>query len=217
MPFAYVTDPDEIYRRSFAIIAGECDLARVPEDLRPVVVRMIHACGDTSLFADIAWSADAGSAGRAALNRGATIFTDVEMVGHGIHRPYLLPGAEIVTLIRHPDVAEAAKEAGITRAAAAVDVWGRHLAGAIVAIGNAPTALFRLLESIADGGPRPALIVGVPVGFVGAAESKDALIAHADGVPYITVRGRRGGSPLAVAAINALAIAAKAERERPAA
>ena len=156
--------------------------------------------------------ADAAAAGKAAINRGAAIFTDVEMVGHGIHRPYLLNGAEIITLIKHTDIAEAAKRLATTRAAASVDIWGDRLAGAIVAIGNAPTALFCLLEVMSEGGPRPALIVGMPVGFVGAAESKEALIAHSCGVPYITVRGRRGGSPLAVVALNALAIAAKAER-----
>ncbi len=213
MKFDYITDPDEIYRRSFAIIERESDLSQVPTDLKSTVIRMVHASGDTALARDIAFSADAAAAGKAAINAGATIFTDVEMVGHGLHRPYLLEGAEVVTLIKHPDIAAAAKRLATTRAAAAVDLWGDKLAGAIVAIGNAPTALFRLLEVMSEGGPKPALIVGMPVGFVGAAESKEALISHSCGVPYITVRGRRGGSPLAVAALNALAIAAKAERE----
>lgn len=213
MKFDYITDPDEIYRRSFAIIERESDLSQVPADLKSTVIRMVHASGDTSLARDIAFSADAATAGKVAIDAGAAIFTDVEMVGHGIHRPYLREGAEVITLIKHPDIAAAAKRLSTTRAAAAVDLWGDRLSGAIVAIGNAPTALFRLLEVMSEGGPRPALIVGMPVGFVGAAESKEALIAHSCGVPYITVRGRRGGSPLAVAALNALAIAAKAERE----
>lgn len=212
MKFDFITDPDEIYRRSFEIIEAEADLSQVPHDLKSTVIRMVHAAGDPSLARDVAFSADAAAAGKAAINAGATIFTDVEMVGHGIHRPHLVEGTEIVTLIRHPDIAEAAKRLATTRAAAAVDLWGDRLAGSIVAIGNAPTALFRLLEVMSEGGPKPALIVGMPVGFVGAAESKDALIAHSCGVPYITVRGRRGGSPLAVSALNALAIAAKAER-----
>jgi precorrin-8X/cobalt-precorrin-8 methylmutase len=212
MKFDYITDPDEIYRISFETIEAECDLSQVPEDLKSTVIRMVHASGDTGLSKYVGFSPDAAVAGKAALNRGARIFTDVKMVGHGISRPNLVEGTEIVTLVDHPDIAAAAKRQGTTRSAAAVDVWGDAIEGSIVAIGNAPTALFRLLEVMSEGGPKPALIIGMPVGFVGAAESKDALVDHSCGVPFITVRGRRGGSPLAASALNALAIAAKAER-----
>ena len=187
-------------------------MSQVPEDLKSMVIRMVHASGDTGLAQYVGFSPDAAVAGKAALNRGARIFTDVKMVGHGISRANLKEGTEIVTLVDHPDIAAAAKSQGTTRSAVAVDVWGEAIEGSIVAIGNAPTALFRLLEVISEGGPKPALILGMPVGFVGASESKEALIAHSCGVPFVTVSGRRGGSPLAAAALNALAIAAKAER-----
>jgi len=217
MKFDYITDPHAIYRQSFATIEAECNLSMVPDDLKSTVIRMVHASGDTGLSEFVGFSPDAAVAGIAALNKGVKIFTDVKMVGHGISRANLVEGTEITTLVDHPDIADAAKRIGTTRSAAAVDVWGDAIEGSIVAIGNAPTALFRLLEVMSEGGPKPALILGMPVGFVGAVESKEALVDHSCGVPFITVRGRRGGSPLAAAALNALAIEAKKQRGETAA
>jgi len=201
----YERDAARIYRESFAIIRAEADLSAVPPDLEPVAVRMIHACGLTDLPAHLAWSPGAGTAARRALAGGAAVLCDASMVAAGITRSRLPAGNQVVCTLRDPRVPGLAGSLGTTRSAAAVELWREHLAGAVVAIGNAPTALFRLLEMLAAGAPRPAAVIGVPVGFVGAAESKQALTEQAGGVPYLTVRGRRGGSALASAAVNALA------------
>lgn len=199
----YERDGAEIYRRSFAIIRAEADLTAVPADLEPVAVRMIHACGMTDLPADLAWSDGVGTIARAALAAGGPVLCDSAMVAAGITRARLPAGNQVICTLGDPRTRELADRLGTTRSAAAVDLWHDHLDGAVVAVGNAPTALFRLLENLAAGSPRPAAVIGVPVGFVGAAESKDAL---ADGpVPYLIVRGRRGGSAMASAAVNALA------------
>jgi precorrin-8X/cobalt-precorrin-8 methylmutase len=203
--YDYCADSDEIYRRSFAIIREEADLTGLPVDARAVAVRMIHASGDVALPTLLAFSDDLVTAARAALNGGAAVYADSEMVASGITRSRLPAGNEVRCQLRDPRVAELAAAWGTTRSAAAVSLWGDGLAGAVVAIGNAPTALFHLLEVVADGGPRPAAIVGMPVGFVGSAESKQALAANPWGIPYAIVRGRRGGSALAAAAVNALA------------
>lgn len=203
--YAYLRDPAAIYRRSFALIEAEADLSRFPADLRPLAMRVAHAAGDTAILADLAWSAGAVAAGRRALAEGAAILVDSAMVAAGIIVSRLPAPNEIVCTLHQAGVPDIARRLETTRSAAAVELWRPRLAGAVVAIGNAPTALFRLLEMLEAGAPRPAAIIGVPVGFVGAAESKQALIARADGVPYLTVRGRRGGSALAAAAVNALA------------
>jgi precorrin-8X/cobalt-precorrin-8 methylmutase len=203
--YAYRTDSEEIYRRSFAIIREEADLTGLPADTRDVAVRMIHASGDVTLAQLLAFSDDLVTAARAALNAGAAVYADSEMVASGITRSRLPAGNEVRCLLRDPQAAELARAWATTRAAAAVSLWGAGLDGGIVAIGNAPTALFHLLELIADGGPRPAAIVGMPVGFVGSAESKRALATNPWAIPYAIVHGRRGGSALAAAAVNALA------------
>lgn len=201
----YITDPDEIYRQSFATIRAEAELSRFDAATAQVVVRMIHACGMTDLASDIVASPDFASAGQAALQKGGAVICDVEMVRHGVIRRLLPADNAVICALSDPSVAERAKVLGTTRSAAQVDLWDNDLAGAVVVIGNAPTALFRLLERIDAGAPKPAAIIGAPVGFVGAAESKDALIADPRGVPFIAVKGRRGGSAIAAAALNALA------------
>jgi precorrin-8X/cobalt-precorrin-8 methylmutase len=203
--YVYQTDAAEIYRRSFGIIRAEADLSQLPGDAQALAVRMIHACGDTDLPGMLAVSADLVPKARAALDAAAAIFVDSEMLAAGITRSRLPADNSVRCLLRDPRTAELARGWGTTRAAAAVSLWGEDLDGAVVAIGNAPTALFHLLETIADGGPRPAAILGMPVGFVGSAESKEALAANPWGIPYAIVRGRRGGSALAAAALNALA------------
>ncbi len=203
--YQYIRDPEEIYRLSFATIRAEIDPGALPADIDAVAVRVVHACGDPRIVADLAFSAEAAARGRAALAAGAPILVDTEMVGAGIIRSRLPARNRVICTLAEAGVTEAARALGTTRSAAAVDRWRPHLGGAVVAIGNAPTALFRLLELLDEGAPAPALIVGMPVGFVGAAESKDALIAHLAGVPFIAVRGRRGGSAFAAAAVNALA------------
>jgi precorrin-8X/cobalt-precorrin-8 methylmutase len=200
----YVRDGAAIYDRSFATIRAEADLDAVPADLEKAVVRMIHACGMVDLVADVASSPGVGTAARTALQDGAPILCDAQMVAHGVTRSRLPSANEVVCTLGDAGVAEDAAAAGTTRSAAAVDRWLDRLDGSVVAIGNAPTALYRLLELLADGAPRPAAIVGVPVGFVGAAESKLALSETA-GLPFLTVHGRRGGSAIAAAAVNALA------------
>jgi precorrin-8X/cobalt-precorrin-8 methylmutase len=199
----YVSDGAEIYRRSFATIRAEADLGRFPDDVSRVVVRMIHACGMVDLAADVAYSPDVVAKARAALQAGAPILCDAQMVASGITRPRLPAGNEVICTLGDPAVPGIAARIGNTRSAAAIDLWGDRLAGAVVAIGNAPTTLFRLLDLIADGAPRPAAIIGVPVGFIGAAESKQAL-AQTD-LEHLVVHGRRGGSAMAVAAVNAIA------------
>tara|TARA_B100000949_G_scaffold230247_2_gene240414 strand:+ start:243 stop:884 length:642 start_codon:yes stop_codon:yes gene_type:complete len=201
----YITDPAEIYRQSFATIRAEADLTRFDASTAQVVVRMIHACGMTDLAGDIVVSPDFASAGQAALQRGGAVICDVEMVRQGVIKRLLPADNSLICTLSDPEVAQRAKELGTTRSAAQVDLWGGYLENSIVVIGNAPTALFRLLERIDEGAPKPAAIIGAPVGFVGAAESKAALIADPRGVPFIAVRGRRGGSAIAAAALNALA------------
>jgi precorrin-8X/cobalt-precorrin-8 methylmutase len=201
--FDYVRDGAEIYRRSFATIRAEADLARFPADVARVVVRMIHSCGMTDLPADIAYSAGVVKAARAALLDGAPVLCDAQMVASGITRRRLPAGNEVVCTLGDPVVPALAGRLGTTRSAAALDLWGSRLAGAVVAIGNAPTALFRLLELLDAGAGRPAAVLGIPVGFVGAAESKLALTES--GLEYLVVHGRRGGSAMTVAAVNAIA------------
>jgi precorrin-8X/cobalt-precorrin-8 methylmutase len=197
-------DGGRIYQRSFAIIRSEADLAGVPAELEPVVVRMIHACGMIDLVADVAWSTGVAAAARRALRQGAPILADAQMVAHGITRSRLPASNEVLCTLNQPGVRERAAAGGRTRSAAAVEWWLPRLEGAVVAIGNAPTALFRLLELLQEGAPRPAAVLGMPVGFVGASESKAAL-EHLESAPWLTVRGRRGGSAIVAAAVNALA------------
>ena len=201
----YIRDGNAIYERSFAIIRAEADLSRFTEEQADVVVRMIHACGMVEAAGDIAFSPDFVVAARSALQAGAPILCDAEMVAHGITRARLPAGNDVVCTLRDPRTPEIARSIGNTRSAAAIDLWAGRMAGAVVAIGNAPTALFHLLDRLAAGGQRPAAIIGMPVGFVGAAESKDALAENRLGVPYAVVRGRLGGSAMTAAAINALA------------
>jgi precorrin-8X/cobalt-precorrin-8 methylmutase len=203
--FDYVRDGAEIYRRSFAAIRAEADLSGFPADMAQVVVRMIHACGMTDLPRDIAYSAGLVQRARAALRDGAPILCDAHMVAAGITRPRLPADNEVVCMLRDPATVALAARLGTTRSAAAVDLWAGRLDGAVVVIGNAPTALFRVLEITGPGrpGPVPAAVLGIPVGFVGAAESKQALAAS--GLDYLVVHGRRGGSAMAVAAVNAIA------------
>jgi precorrin-8X/cobalt-precorrin-8 methylmutase len=205
--FDYVHDGAEIYRRSFATIRAEADLGRFPDEVAAVVVRMIHSCGMTDLPGDVGYSDGVVAAARAALRAGAPVLCDAHMVAAGITRRRLPAANEIVCTLSDPAVQALAARLGTTRSAAALDLWGDRLDGAVVAIGNAPTALFRFLEMLASGAPRPAAIVGIPVGFVGAAESKDALASGNHGVPYLVVRGRMGGSAMTAAAVNALASA----------
>ena len=203
----YVRDGAEIYRRSFATIRTEAAeaLGGLPADVAQVAVRMIHACGMTDLVGDLGWSPGVVAAARTALEAGAPILCDAGMVAAGIIRRRLPAGNEVVCTLQDPEVPELAARLGTTRSAAALELWRERLDGAVVAIGNAPTALFRLLELVEEGAGRPAAVVGVPVGFVGAAESKDALAAHPSRLEHLVVRGRRGGSAMAVAAVNAMA------------
>jgi Precorrin isomerase len=201
----YVRDGAEIYRRSFATIRAEADLARFPADVAQVVVRMIHACGQVDLAADVGFSPGVVTAARTALQGGAPILCDAQMVASGITRSRLPADNEVICTLRHPDVGALADELGTTRSAAALELWRPHLAGAVVAIGNAPTALFHLLDMLDAGAPRPAAVIGIPVGFIGAAESKSAL-TRTD-LEHLVVHGRRGGSAITAAAVNALATA----------
>jgi len=201
----YVRDGAEIYRRSFAIIRAETDLSSFTPAEADVAVRMIHACGLIEAGKQIVFGAGLVAAARRALQAGAPILCDAEMVAHGITRARLPKDNEVVCTLRDPTVPALAEQLGTTRSAAALDLWMDKLEGAVVAIGNAPTALFRLLELLDRGAPQPAAILGIPVGFVGAAESKEALMTHTRGVPFLVVRGRLGGSAMAAAAINALA------------
>jgi precorrin-8X/cobalt-precorrin-8 methylmutase len=199
----YVRDGAEIYRRSFATIRAEADLARFPDDVSRVVVRMIHACGMVDLAGDVAYSPDVVAKARAALDAGAPILCDAQMVASGITRSRLPAGNDVVCTLNDSRVPDVAARIGNTRSAAAIDLWLDRLGGSVVAIGNAPTTLFRLLDLIADGAPRPAAVIGAPVGFIGAAESKQALVES--GLEHLVVHGRRGGSAIAVAAVNAIA------------
>jgi len=205
MAEAYLRDGATIYQRSFAIIRAEADLSRFSADEAEVAVRMIHACGLVEAANHVVFGPGLVAAARSALARGAPILCDAEMVAHGITRARLPARNEVVCTLRDARVPALAAKLGTTRSAAALELWGEHLGGAVVAIGNAPTALFRLLELLDAGAPRPASILAVPVGFVGAAEAKEALAAEARGVPFLIVRGRMGGSAMAAAAVNALA------------
>ena len=204
--FDYIRDGAEIYRRSFAMIRAEARLARFTPEEERVAVRIIHACGMVEIADDIQFSPGAARAGIAALTSGAPVLCDASMVADGVTRTRLPAMNEVLCTLRDARVPGFAETMGTTRTAAAMELWRDRLGGAVVAIGNAPTALFRLFEMIDAGAPRPALVVGIPVGFVGAVESKEALIARTD-IPSIVVRGRRGGSAMTAAAVNALASA----------
>jgi precorrin-8X/cobalt-precorrin-8 methylmutase len=201
----YLRDPATIYRRSFAIISEEADLSRFPVSMRQIALRVAHAAGDTAILADLVWSRGPAAAGRRAFAAGHPILVDSTMVAAGIISDRLPAKNPVICTLADPSVPAFAAKLGTTRSAAAVELWRPHLDGAIVAIGNAPTALFHLLEMIAAGAPKPALVLGFPVGFVGAAEAKAALTEFGRGLPYIVLAGRRGGSALAAAAVNALA------------
>ncbi|MFC9394051.1 precorrin-8X methylmutase [Streptomyces sp. NPDC057027] len=203
--FDYEKDGTEIYRRSFATIRAEADLAGLPADVAQVAVRMIHACGMTDLVQDIAYSPGVVASARAALQAGAPILCDAQMVASGVTRKRLPADNEVLCALSAPAVPGLAAELGTTRSAAALELWRDRLEGSVVAIGNAPTALFHLLEMIAKGAGKPAAVLGIPVGFIGAAESKDALAENTLGLDYLVVRGRRGGSAMTAAALNALA------------
>ena len=200
----YLRDGPAIYAKSFALIRAETDLARFTVEQARVVVRVIHACGMTEIARDLHFSTDFVDAARRALLVGKPILCDAKMVAHGITRSRLPAGNDIVCTLDAPEVAVRAGILGITRSAAALELLGERLAGALVAIGNAPTALFRLLELLEAGAPSPSAVIGMPVGFVGATEAKDALITYGR-VPFLIVRGRKGGSAMTVAAVNALA------------
>ncbi|MHA3914788.1 precorrin-8X methylmutase [Halovulum sp. GXIMD14793] len=207
VPFpGYLRDPSAIYTQSFATIRAEADLVGFPDDIAEVAIRLIHACGMTDLAADIAYSPDVARTAQAALADGAPILCDTQMVAHGIIRRGLPEGVDVICTLNDPSVPDRAKALQTTRSAAAVELWRDQLQGAVVVIGNAPTALFHLLERLDQGWPRPAAILGLPVGFVGAAESKAELAANPRGVPFLTVKGRRGGSAMAAAVVNGIAL-----------
>jgi precorrin-8X/cobalt-precorrin-8 methylmutase len=201
--YQYERDGAAIYRQSFATIRAEADLAGLPADVARVAVRMIHACGQVDLVGDLAWSADVVAQARAALDAGAPVLCDTQMVASGVTRSRLPKDNDVVCTLSDPRTRTLAASLDTTRTAAALELWRDRLDGAVVAIGNAPTALFHLLEMVAAGAPRPAAVLGIPVGFVGAAESKEAL-AGSD-LPFLVVRGRRGGSAMTAAAVNAIA------------
>jgi precorrin-8X/cobalt-precorrin-8 methylmutase len=202
---AYLRDGAAIYERSFAIIRAEADLSRFSADEAEIAVRMIHACGVVEAAPNVVFGANFVAAARGALAAGAPILCDAEMVAHGVTRARLPADNDVICTLHDPRVPALAEKLRTTRSAAALDLWSDRLAGAVVAIGNAPTALFRLLDSIEAGAPKPAAILGIPVGFVGAAEAKAALAACSRDVPFLTVRGRMGGSAMTAAAVNALA------------
>lgn len=201
----YIRDAAEIYRQSFATIRAEANLDGLPADVARVVVRLIHTCGQVDLTEQVAYTDGVVSAAHAALAAGAPILCDSSMVAAGITAARLPAGNEVVSLVADPRAAELARQLGTTRSAAGVQLWSDRLPGAVLAIGNAPTALFRLLELIDEGMPAPAAVLGGPVGFVGSAQSKDELINNPRGMEYLVVRGRRGGSAIAAAAVNAIA------------
>jgi precorrin-8X/cobalt-precorrin-8 methylmutase len=201
--YEYEKDGAAIYRRSFATIRAEADLSALPEDLARVAVRMIHACGQVDLVDDLAFSPDVVRRARAALDAGAPVLCDAQMVASGITRRRLPKDNDVVCTLGDPRTPQLAAKLGTTRTAAALELWRDRLDGAVVAIGNAPTALFHLLEMLAAGAPRPAAVLGIPVGFIGAVESKEALAAT--DLEHLVVRGRRGGSAITAAAVNAIA------------
>jgi len=201
--YDYEHDGAEIYRQSFATIRAEADLSAFPADVAQVVVRMIHACGQVDLTGDVAFSPAVVERAREALDAGAPVLCDAQMVASGVTRRRLPKDNDVVCTLNDPRTPDLARELGTTRTAAAMHLWGDRLEGAVVAIGNAPTALFHLLEMVADGAPRPAAVIGIPVGFIGAVESKEALAAS--DLEFLVVRGRRGGSAITAAAVNAIA------------
>ncbi|MEZ0366368.1 precorrin-8X methylmutase [Mycobacterium sp. pUA109] len=205
----YLRDATEIYRQSFATIRAEADLARFPADVERVVVRLIHTCGQVDLAEHIAYTADVVTRAHAALAAGAPVLCDSSMVAAGITRSRLPADNPVVSLVADPGAAELAARQHTTRSAAGVQLWADRLAGAVVAIGNAPTALFQLLELVDGGVPAPAAVLGGPVGFVGSAQSKQELVDNPRGMSYLVVRGRRGGSAMAAAAVNAIASSAE--------
>ena len=200
----YVKDPDAIYRLSFAAIRAETDLSPLPKAVQPIALRLIHACGMTDILDDLRIDSALPEATRGALHSGAPILADCEMVKAGIMTRLLPSGCEIICTLNHPEARALGRTACTTRSAAATVLWKPHLTGAVVVIGNAPTALFALLEMIDKGGPRPAAIIAMPVGFVGAADAKAELVRNPRGIAYATLLGRRGGSAMAAAALNAL-------------
>jgi precorrin-8X/cobalt-precorrin-8 methylmutase len=201
--YDYEHDGAEIYRQSFATIRAEADLSGLPDDVAQVAVRMVHACGQVDLVADVGFTPDVVRHGRKALESGAPVLCDSQMVASGVTRKRLPAFNEVVCTLNDPRTPDLARDLGTTRTAAAMHLWGDRLDGAVVAIGNAPTALFHLLEMIAAGAPRPAAVIGIPVGFIGAVESKEALAAS--DLEHLVVRGRRGGSAITAAAVNAIA------------
>ncbi len=201
----YETDPAAIYAASFATVRAEARLDRFAPAMQPLITRLIHSCGMIEVADRLAFSPDAAAAGHAALVAGAPVLCDCEMVGAGVIRRYLPAGNEVVVTLNDPSVPGRAKEIGNTRSAAAIELWRDRIDGAVVAVGNAPTALFHLLELLDGGWPKPAVILGFPVGFIGAAESKAELARDPRGCEYVALRGRRGGSAMASAAVNALA------------
>lgn len=204
--YDYLRDPDAIYRLSFELIRREVDLSHLPPGIDELALRLIHACAMPEILPDLVWTDDLPLAVRKALQAGKPILSDVDMVAYGVIRSRLPRDNAVLSFLNKPEAGEIGRQKQITRSAAAVELWIPHLDGAVVVIGNAPTALFRLLELLHEGAPRPAAILGFPVGFVGAAESKQALIdAKPEGVAFATLKGRRGGSAIAAAAINALA------------
>ncbi|QES47531.1 precorrin-8X methylmutase [Streptomyces venezuelae] len=205
--FEYEKDGAAIYRQSFATIRAEADLSALPASVAQVAVRMIHACGMTDLTRDLGYTDEVVLRARAALHAGAPILCDVQMVASGVTRKRLPADNDVLCTLSDPAVPDLAAKMGTTRSAAALELWRDRglLEGSVVAVGNAPTALFRLLEMIEEGAPRPAAVIGVPVGFIGAAESKDALAGHPAALDHLIVRGRRGGSAMAAAAVNAIA------------
>ena len=200
----YLKNPQEIYRRSFELIAEEADFSTLPLSARTIATRVIHSCGMVDITSDLVITADFAEATRAALNAGKPILVDVEMVRHGIIPRFLPEGCKIICTLNDPRARELGIANSTTRTAAATSLWREQLEGAVVVIGNAPTALFALLEMIDAGAPKPASIVGMPVGFVGATESKAELIANPRGIPFATIKGRKGGSAMASSVINAL-------------
>ena len=204
MSYEYLRDPAAIYQRSFALIRAEADLSSIPPELHPLALRLVHAVADPTILPELRWSPGAGAAGRKALAAGAPVLVDAAMVAHGIIRRRFAAANKVICTLDDPAVPDIAAQHRTTRSAAAVELWRRHLGGAVVAIGNAPTALFHLLEMLESGAERPALILGFPVGFVGAAEAKAALADNQLGIPFIALAGRRGGSALAAASVNAL-------------
>ncbi len=208
----YEKSPSAIYAQSFATVRAEADFSRLPKGLHPAAIRLIHACGMVDIVDDLAFSHDVHMAASGAIASGAPILCDVEMVGAGVIRRYL-DGNEVIVTLNDSRTAGLAKDIGTTRSAAAVELWRDHIEGAVVAIGNAPTTLFHLLEKLDEGWPKPAAILGFPVGFVGAAESKAELSANPRGIPFLSLQGRRGGSAMASAAVNAMAVGLPEEQK----